>query len=252
MATRRALLISNPGEQGAQNYCQGVFVDIDNYKNYLTSPLGGAWFTSEINSLNKPTANQVDDEIIKMSGYDYTLILFSGHGYYSQKSLSTIIELNKYEEYDEMKLRKYATKRTIILDCCRKVYPEKLEKLAEALIMKAEPTLAFDKCRKYFDIAIDKCSNGTIIGHSCSINETSGESETHGGFYASSLLRAARNWHKQSNYDPKHYYPNSLAYSVVQTHNSAVPLVGTLSGGTQNPKIDKPRSEPYFPFAIMA
>ena len=249
MTIRRALLISNPGEQNAQNYCKCVFVDIDNYKNFLTSALGGGWRTAEIVSLNRPSRKQVDDEIAKMHIYDYTVILFSGHGYFSTRSASTILELKKDEEYDELDLRKSATKRTIILDCCRKVYPEAVyEQVAlKAMAKVAKGAPSIEECRKYFDIAIQQCSSGIIVGHSCSINEESGESETYGGYYASSLLIAAKNWYEQSTFDPKHYYP----YSVVQAHDSAVPLVGRLRGGTQNPKIDKSRSEPYFPFAIV-
>jgi hypothetical protein len=249
MTTRRALMISNPGEQGAQNYCKGVFVDIQNYKNYFTSALGGAWLASEIVTLDRPSGKQVDDEITKMSAYDYTTILFSGHGYYSQRSMSTILELRKDVEYDEMRLRTAATKRTIILDCCRKVYPETIyEQIAlRAMAKVAKRAPSLEQCRRYFDLAIQRCSNDIIVGHSCSINETSGESETYGGYYASSLLIAAKNWYEQGTFDPKHYYP----YSVVEAHNSAVPLVGRLRGGTQNPKIDKSRSEPYFPFAIV-
>jgi hypothetical protein len=249
MTTRRALLISNPGEQGAQNYCKGVFVDIQNYKNYFTSALGGAWLGSEIVTLDKPSGKQVDDEIKKMSVYDYTAILFAGHGYYSTRSMSTILELRENEEYDEMRLRTAATKRTIILDCCRKVYPEKIyEDVAlKAMAKVAKRALSPEECRKYFDKAIEQCSKDIIVGHSCSINETSGESETYGGYYASSMVIAAKNWYEQTNFDPIHCYP----YSVVEAHNSAVPLVVRLRGGTQNPKIDKSRSGPYFPFAIV-
>ena len=39
--TRKALIISNPGEIGAENYCEGVLKDVENFKNYLQSPKGG-------------------------------------------------------------------------------------------------------------------------------------------------------------------------------------------------------------------
>ncbi len=249
MTTRRALLISNPGEANATNYCKGVFVDIDNYKKFLMSALGGAWQTSEIIPLPRPSRKEVDDWILKLGIYDYTFILFSGHGYYSPKSQSTIIELRKDEEYNELDLRKLANKRTIILDCCRKVYPERIwdQVMVEAMRLVAKRALSPDECRKYFDVAVEKCPKGIIVGHSCSINETSGESEIHGGYYAGSLLKAAKDWHDNGNFNIGNYY----TYSVVQTHNTAVPLVDRLTGGTQNPKIDKARSEPYFPFAIV-
>ena len=41
--SRCALLISNAGESGDEHYCKGVLVDIQNYKTFLTSPIGGWW-----------------------------------------------------------------------------------------------------------------------------------------------------------------------------------------------------------------
>ena len=37
---RKALIISNPGETGVENYCEGVKVDIQNYVCFIESPLG--------------------------------------------------------------------------------------------------------------------------------------------------------------------------------------------------------------------
>ena len=53
--TRRALLIANPGEVGDEDYCKGVYVDIKNYQQHLTSAEGGAWDGGEIQYLNRPT-----------------------------------------------------------------------------------------------------------------------------------------------------------------------------------------------------
>ena len=52
--TRRALIISNPGELGAENYCEGVNKDVINYKKYLMSSVGGGWYEDEIVCLEKP------------------------------------------------------------------------------------------------------------------------------------------------------------------------------------------------------
>ena len=43
MTTKRALLITNPGEQGDENYCKGVYVDAANYRRLMLSPQGGVW-----------------------------------------------------------------------------------------------------------------------------------------------------------------------------------------------------------------
>ncbi len=247
---RKALLISNAGEENAENYCRGVFVDTESYRTFLSSPLGGAWFSSEIIHLDRPTCRQVKTEVSNLRSADYSLILFSGHGYFSESRETTIIELRKNEEYDSIDLRDGAIKRTIILDCCRKVYPEVvLEKAILAKMAAKAEILNFNECRKYFDATLEKCAPGIVAAYSCSKNEVSGDGGSRGGFYASSLLKATNNWLEQSNVDLARKY---APYSIVRAHNSAIPLVARLSGGTQNPHIEKPRSEPYFPFAIMA
>ena len=37
---KKILIISNPGAVGAENYCEGVKKDVENYKKYFTSPEG--------------------------------------------------------------------------------------------------------------------------------------------------------------------------------------------------------------------
>jgi hypothetical protein len=37
---------------------------------------------------------------------------------------------------------------------------------------------------------------------------------------------------------------------LFSAHNVACQLVKAKSGGNQNPQIEKPRSGPYFPFAV--
>jgi hypothetical protein len=251
---RKALIISNPGEKETdEHYCRGVFVDVANYKRFLTSPLGGAWEISEIAELHRPTSKQVETEVSKLSAYDYTMILFTGHGYFSQRSESTILELKKNEEFDSDDLKKNTTKRTIILDCCRVVVEDLIVgKMVEDVLAKAiKQPLNAAECRRYFDETLAKCSNGPIVGYSCSKNEKSRDSSSDGGYYASGLLRAASNWRdqKDGHIDLSKQY---LPFSVVEAHDAAVPLTVRRSGGAQTPNIDKARSGPYFPFAIMA
>lgn len=252
MMKRTALLISNPGEKTTdENYCRGVFVDVKNYKNFLTSPLGGAWEPSEIAEFYRPTCEQVDAAVSKLSSYDYSIVLFSGHGYVSGSNQSTILEFKANEEYDSLNLRQNTTKRTIILDCCRKVYPERIEEkyAIDAMVKAFKLSLDSTKCRRAYDKEIEKCSQWSLVCYSCVKGEVSGDDGSNGGFYASSLIRAANRWFEQNNVDLSKYYDS---YSVVEAHNAAIPYVSRLSDGKQNPDISKSKSGPYFPFAIMA
>jgi hypothetical protein len=45
---RQEIIFGYPGEIGDKHYCEGVLKDIENYKNFLLSPIGGAWNASEI------------------------------------------------------------------------------------------------------------------------------------------------------------------------------------------------------------
>ena len=91
--TRKALIIANPGRIGANNYCEGVYKDVQNYKNFLISYQGGNWYDSEIVILKQPNKSQVDNEIKLMENTDYTFVVFTGHGCISQYE-DIIIELN--------------------------------------------------------------------------------------------------------------------------------------------------------------
>lgn len=247
---RLAMIISNPGRPGSESYCKGVLVDVDNYKNFLTSPVGGAWSRSEILHLSQPTKAKVDQILLQMAEVDYSLIIFVGHGYYSASSNSTILELDDGVEYDSTRLRIAANKRTIILDCCRKVYDD-FHMESRSLMKFAESSSALDPimCRHYYDQRIESCPNAIVVGYGCSINEVSGDSATKGGYYSSNLIKASEDWHENSNIN---LTQNFAIFSFVQAHNEADLRVNRISGGTQNPDIEKPRSGPYFPFAVMA
>lgn len=248
---RIALIISNPGEPNAENYCNGVLVDVENFRSFLISPLGGAWFGSEIHLLDRPTQQEVNAKIQQANLCDYSLVIFAGHGYFSSVTDSTILEIRPGYEYDSLNLRTGANKRLIILDCCRKVYPEPCLESESRLRVKFAVSKELDpfKCRIYYDEAISKCSNGILVGYGCSIDETSGDGGSKGGYYSSSLIRSCKNWFDNTDVNLSAHYS---FLSFVKAHELAISRVETLSGGIQNPEIEKPRSQPYFPFAIMA
>ena len=35
MLSKFALIVGYPGEKGEENYCEGVYTDVENYENYL-------------------------------------------------------------------------------------------------------------------------------------------------------------------------------------------------------------------------
>jgi hypothetical protein len=244
MIKRKALIIGNPGEQGKENYCNGVNHDLDNYRDFLLSPFGGYWYPTEVNTLLKPSTTTVRNALFEIQKCDYSMIIFSGHGIYSKISNSTLLELNYTDVFDSVNLRKGAEKHTLILDCCRMVDKELFEEMT--IIAKALESRAMInpmKFRERFDREIENCSNGIVAMYACAINEKAGDDSQRGGYYSSNLISNAREYCNSSlNF--------SEILSVVQAHDMTIKSVVEKSNNQQHPQIDKQRSGPYFPFAI--
>ncbi len=195
MITRKAILVSNPGEKGSNNYCGEVVLDMENYEQFLKSPFGGTWYDDEIIQLTRPTRSELTWTLRNAAQHDYTLIVFSGHGWYSKTHSSTILELRTKEDIDSMDLRMGCGKRTVILDCGRRrsegITPP-IEEREESPINYPPPDPT--KCRRYYDEWIEKCSLGLIVTHACKAQEIAGDQRLNGGYYSYNLIRAAKEW----------------------------------------------------------
>jgi hypothetical protein len=244
---RKALIITNPGERGEENYCEGVNKDIELYRSFLQSPEGGLWQDSEIRTLERPNLSTVEAEVGRLQLADYSFVAYSGHAYHSGRS--TILALKRGVELDSAKLKVGASKHTLVLDCCRVVERPTLllEKMLKAL--QARPILHSNDCRLYYDNRIEECPNGLVVLYGCSIDQTAGDDASTGGYYSASLIESAEEWvASESHLDTQRQFS---IRSVVQAHADAVSKVATLSGNRQTPAIEKPRSEPYYPFSIV-
>jgi Caspase domain len=247
---RRALIIVNPGEVGADNYCEGVYADSRIYSRFLRSPQGGLWKEGEIRILDRPEVSEVRNEINYIRQVDYSFAAFAGHGFHAQDSDSTILELKRGANLDSSELKRGAPKHTMIIDCCRKVEDfvllREMKKAARSV-----PSLNALKCRRFYDQEIAECSPGFIALYGCSIDEEAGERSDSGGYYSSSLIRSAENWlETKLDLDTQHYYS---VLSVPGAHSAAVGKVTSLSIRRQNPVIERSSREgPYFPFCIAA
>lgn len=241
--TRKMLIIANPGETGAENYCEGVNQDVVQYKNFFISNSGGAWEPKEIRTLIRPFSFQVDSALKELKTADYSMVVYCGHGY-SRKSGATMVELRTNCDYDSSKFNQGAHKHTVILDCCRATYEPIYESAQERYDLRdsIEHSMARNQARARFDNAIQSCPSGLVVLYACSIGETAGDDEVKGGVYSHALRSAAIRWSRVT--------ANSGTASVVQIHNTAAQTVCQETGGHQNPQIIKPRSSPYFPFCV--
>ena len=153
---RRILILTNPGEKNAENYCAGVHVDADNYKSFFKAPYGGYWADYEIIHLDKPQKSTVNSKIAEFSNLDFSIIIFCGHGSYFSVSSSNILELNSQESIDSNDLRKGAGKRIIILDSCREV---KKEYISDYLV---KARALFENVSYFQNLTPDYAKNTTI------------------------------------------------------------------------------------------
>jgi hypothetical protein len=253
---RKVMIISNPGEKDDENYCEGAINDAANYLEYLRSPYGGAWkYPSEFVMFNeRPSVTQLRRELNSFCSLDYSLIIFTGHGEYSTDANSTILELKAGEEINSLELYCGTKKRTLILDCCRKI-PKKLliEEKFLRIAVSSVPEFDADVCRQYYNKdVLENCDPAIIIAFSCSIDEFSYDDRSKkGGVYSLNLIRSATNWVR--NYDLTSFVDNEkyATLSIVKAHNNIIDVVKERTGDRQHPSIVKPRSGTYFPFGIV-
>jgi len=253
--TRRALLISNPGEAGKENYCKGVYVDIRNYQRLMTSAEGGAWEDREVIHMDRPNAKDVRDMVTAISPRDYVLIMFTGHGWYSTAHKDRILELKAGEQILVTDLLGGAKKRTVILDCCQKVHPEALlEKLARSILNASGAEVGRvpnrGACRQLFDECVSNAPDSIVKLTSCSIGEYSTDDDERGGRYNGSLIGYVDDWVQAQAKD--RFSRNPVAASIVAAHEAAAEKTRRLSADLQNPTIEKLRTGPYFPIAVFA
>ena len=184
--------------------------------------------------------------------HDYVIIAFCGHGGFSLQHKQTQIEINSREKVLESELLGIGKRENLLLDCCRVLLDDIITDSMENFGLRKVATtihkaLNLEECRHYYDKRISECQYGTNVLYGCDINEKSGESAQRGGYYSSSLIKAAKNWEKkQSESLPRNKYS---ILTVSQVHSLAIPLVKRRKND-QNPQISQ--GEGRFPWAIAS
>lgn len=142
---RKMLIIANPGELDAENYCEGVNQDVTRYHRFFTSIQGGAWKPDEIKTLIRPEPREVDLALSELKSADYSMVIFCGHGY-SRKNGTTMVELYKDCDYDSNNFKQGAARHTVILDCCRVVYEPVSESVSNHYELRASADIISPLC----------------------------------------------------------------------------------------------------------
>lgn len=240
---RKMLIISNPGELGADNYCEGVNQDVTRYREFFMSAAGGSWESYEIQMLNQPYPSQVDVALRELASANYSMVIFCGHGY-SRRDGTTIVELRKGCDYDSRNFNRGALKHSVILDCCRVVWETAIEEAQSRFDLHefAERSISREIARARFDNALAQCQNGLVILYACDTNESAEDDSRNGGVYSHALRSTAVSWSKSQT--------GEKTASIVAMHDVATRKVRSLTDDRQNPQIVKPRTVPYFPFVV--
>jgi len=182
---RHALLIGNTFG------LSGVKIDISKFSRFLRSDIGGAWDNDEIEVMQNTTKYDLERKLvmINMLRYDYSIVMFSGHGGYQR---ATLLELNnKGETIEDSALKGLSKRQLSIFDCCRGIIHEDIKK-ADTLVVFGE-SVGIEKrqrIRDRYDERIMDAAEQQISLYSCSIGQVSYDTNE-GAVYLSNFLSAA-------------------------------------------------------------
>lgn len=236
---RRALIIYCDNTLSGK--LPGPIKDEENYTEFLTSYLGGEWYTGEIRSLNNPPKLKIEEAIQKfLNGADYTFIIFSGHG--------CINQLDNNAQYFEVsdgdisirKLITDAKRQTIIVDSCRKLEKFISEEMTKS-ILETKIFSAGASTRNIFNKEVLSAEAGLSILYSSSEDQSAKDSED-GGIYLLSLLAIAKEWGNR--------YSNEFSIDLKTAHNLAAEYLNQHFNTIQVPVMESEKRTKYFPFAV--
>jgi hypothetical protein len=247
---RRAIIISNPGEPGAENFCEGVNKDVTSYTRFLKTPIGGLWFDAEVIHYARPSTAEVLGAVADLARVEYSVIIFSGHGFYSTTRHTTVLELRHGEQVDATALRLRSGRQSLILDCCREKHPELPHEISFGMrVLKAAPRISPEQCRRFYDQRILECPQELVVLYACGVGQTAADLSDTGGVYSHNLITGASEWAENLEINTS---TNYSILSIATAHERAATRVQRTRGDRQTPVIEKPRSEPYYPFCVVA
>jgi len=245
---KKAIIIANQDGK-----LTGVSKDIKHIQSFLTGISGGAWSSDEIETYINPTlaSLRLSIAMAKLSGYDYMMVFFTGHG--GHKREETYVQINNNRELiAQSELENLCKKQINIYDCCR----SEIEDLNEAKSSISMDSYDFSdslrlsriQARQIYNNQIQKAKPQQLILYSCSLNEYS-QDESYGALYLTNLLRDANNFNNCE------YYQKRFKIAL-ESHLNAVERVKKDNRDKNNPQNPDykatrfPNSEDYLILSI--
>ncbi len=190
--TKRALIIGNAGNE--DEFLLGVSKDVNNYKRFLLSNIGGNWYEDEIYISLDETKKEVEAQIEKLQNErnDFTFIVFTGHGSFSQLKNCRKLYINNDYIYEGDLL--YSSKKQIlIIDTCAGIENDLLlEVSCESYAMDNIRKNASIGHRVIYENYIKECLEQQNILYACDIDESSADTSK-GGLFSYYLIETADN-----------------------------------------------------------
>lgn len=192
---RRVFLIGAPLDDKSGVFYRGVLADANNFNRYFQSAVGGAFMQSEITYLENPRW-AILQRVIQQRA-DYSILVFTGHGYYSTNQNLPVVNLNSKERIPVSEIRKniFANKKLIIVDSCQAFQEdyESFEGIGDPGYMNFTSTLPLNQARMIFNRELSSTPDGHQTLYSCSPGETSVLTST-GSVFTNSLLTNIQDW----------------------------------------------------------
>jgi hypothetical protein len=219
---------------------EGPSWDNENLRTFLTSRLGGDWYDDEIISLKNPTIKKVKNTILSFSGYDYSFIVFTGHGEFDQYNNRQHMEVMD-ASITVRDLRTNSPRQTIIIDACRGYIQEIPTQIAKLMNYSMESAKQRTSTRELFENKLLQAEEGLTVLYAASKNQTALDTNL-GAAYISSLIKSAREWEKIN-------IGNVL--DLKTAHNNAKTyMYNNYDDVTQIPVMNGEKRLRYFPFGV--
>ena len=239
---RKAIIIASPLRKGHSGFLPGVKYDAINYASFLTSTLGGAWRSNEIDILVNPSKAQIIETMFYTKS-DYVFTAFSGHGGIDTKTKKAFLNINENESIWLSQLTAKASRQLAIVDTCSTFlnygFSEKPQLIGDPFGPVSR--LSLSQARIIFDNRVMASRKGWTVIHSASPGEASIDTEE-GGAFSLSILKTAKIWERLEGHG--HILPVSVAYS------SSSKYLKSKFKVNQTPRILHSGVNPNFPFAV--
>ncbi len=242
MMTKKVLIVIGSLSLTHKKHLPGSKVDGINWQNYFLSATGGGFYKYEIKILENPSFIELFSEI-NSNVAEYSIVIFSGHGFFSVQLRQTVLQINDQETFPSSYLLNGSSRQLIVIDSCQNLD----RKQSSNFIGDAAPYLDFPndlmpyQARTLLDENLRQGPPGTAMIFSSSVGHSSW-STPNGSNFSNAILTSARNW-------ASHFEPNCIL-TISGAHDFSIKHLKKNAKQIQRPEILRSNNRVNFPFAV--